>query len=258
MELRTYVNLCEVLDKSCSLDAFKKNVRAEYHAGKTAKGTQHVAIALSVLRRACGVSDDVRGSPKEIVAAGKAEAVGRFIPLDVIVERGVQGDIKGTRRNFTLWLAQLRDAADVAHREATSTARYVSGKRTEQLKDILRDFCHGKRPFPNKGDVTVRDVHKPRASASVKLARPFGFLRKEGEEGPFPHLFEYARGTARFGPDFTVTMGIHGVGVSPSASTSPEASRYNVQHTAAGIRRGSRTKKGFIGGNQLPARTRQS
>jgi len=62
--------LSEVLDRACSLEAFKNNVRREYHAGKTAKGTQHVAIAISVLKRACGVKSKERMTPKEIVAAG--------------------------------------------------------------------------------------------------------------------------------------------------------------------------------------------
>jgi len=63
--------LSETLDKACSVDAFEKNVRREYHAGKTAQGTQHVAIALSVLKRACGVKSKKRMTTKEIVAAGE-------------------------------------------------------------------------------------------------------------------------------------------------------------------------------------------
>jgi hypothetical protein len=69
--LREAIGLDEGLDRSCSLEAFKNNVRREYHAGKTAQGTQHVAIALSVLKRSCGVDSKERMSPKEIVAAGQ-------------------------------------------------------------------------------------------------------------------------------------------------------------------------------------------
>ena len=58
------------LSRECSLDAFKHNIRREYHAGQTAQGTQHVAIALSVLKRSCGVDSKDRMTPKEIVAAG--------------------------------------------------------------------------------------------------------------------------------------------------------------------------------------------
>lgn len=58
------------LNRECSLDAFKHNLRREYHAGQTAQGTQHVAIALSVLKRSCGVDSKDRMTPKEIVAAG--------------------------------------------------------------------------------------------------------------------------------------------------------------------------------------------
>lgn len=58
------------LNRECSLDAFKHNIRREYHAGQTAQGTQHVAIALSVLKRSCGVDSKDRMTPKEIVAAG--------------------------------------------------------------------------------------------------------------------------------------------------------------------------------------------
>ena len=63
--------MSEGLDRACSVAAFEKNVRREYHAGKTAQGTQHVAIALSVLKRACGVKSKKRMTTKEIVAAGE-------------------------------------------------------------------------------------------------------------------------------------------------------------------------------------------
>lgn len=63
--------LNEALDRACSVDAFKKNIRREYHAGKTAQGTQHFAIAINVLKKACGVGYKVREtSPKKIVAMG--------------------------------------------------------------------------------------------------------------------------------------------------------------------------------------------
>jgi hypothetical protein len=64
-------SLSEGLNRTCSLVAFDRNVSREYKAGKTAQGTQHVAIAISVLKRACGVDSKGRMTPKEIVAAGK-------------------------------------------------------------------------------------------------------------------------------------------------------------------------------------------
>lgn len=63
--------MSEGLDRACSVAAFEKNVRREYHAGKTAQGTQHVAIALSVLKRSCGIKSKKRMTTKEIVAAGE-------------------------------------------------------------------------------------------------------------------------------------------------------------------------------------------
>ena len=64
-------SLSEGLNRTCSLVAFDRNVSREYKAGKTAQGTQHVAIAISVLKRACGVDSKERMTSKEIVAAGK-------------------------------------------------------------------------------------------------------------------------------------------------------------------------------------------
>jgi hypothetical protein len=67
-------SLSEALDKACSVAAFEKNIRREYHAGKTAKGTQHFAIAINTLKRACGVNPKEREtSPKKIVAMGKGK-----------------------------------------------------------------------------------------------------------------------------------------------------------------------------------------
>jgi hypothetical protein len=64
-------NLSEVLDKACSVAAFEKNIRKEYYAGKTAKGTQHFAIAINTLKRACGVDPkDQETDPAKIVAKG--------------------------------------------------------------------------------------------------------------------------------------------------------------------------------------------
>jgi hypothetical protein len=86
--------LSEALDKACSVAAFEKNVRREYHAGKTAKGTQHFAIAINVLKRACGVDPKVREtSPKKIVAMGTAttEESEGFIPPKSVQKAAARG-----------------------------------------------------------------------------------------------------------------------------------------------------------------------
>jgi hypothetical protein len=79
--------LSEGLARACSVAAFEKNVRREYHAGKTAKGTQHVAIAMSVLKRACGVKSKERMTTKEIVAAGDRKNEGKEGSSPFRVER---------------------------------------------------------------------------------------------------------------------------------------------------------------------------
>ena len=61
------------LDRRCSVDAVGRNISAEIKAGKPQQ--QAIAIALSVLKRSCGVDDDRKMTPKQIVAAGgKAES----------------------------------------------------------------------------------------------------------------------------------------------------------------------------------------
>jgi len=62
------------LDRRCSMDAFEANIRREYYRGKTAKGTQHFAIAMSTLKRACGVTSKERMTPQQVIAAGKKKA----------------------------------------------------------------------------------------------------------------------------------------------------------------------------------------
>lgn len=53
------------LNKSCSLDAYKANVKELIESGK--KPGQAVAIAIRTLKKCCGVSSDARMSPKSIV-----------------------------------------------------------------------------------------------------------------------------------------------------------------------------------------------
>lgn len=54
--------------KKCSTKAMSQNIRHYRHAGK--EGPQAVAIAYSVLKKACGVTSKERMTPKEIVAKG--------------------------------------------------------------------------------------------------------------------------------------------------------------------------------------------
>lgn len=61
------------LNKSCSVDAFEANIKAEIEAGKDRD--QAVAIAFDTLKDACGVDTDERLSAKEIVSRGKRESV---------------------------------------------------------------------------------------------------------------------------------------------------------------------------------------
>jgi len=62
------------LDKGCSTDAMSKNIKALVDKeGKPQK--QAVAIAYSVLRKACGLQGKEQMTPKQIVAFGKGESV---------------------------------------------------------------------------------------------------------------------------------------------------------------------------------------
>ena len=68
------------LKKSCSLDAFNKNIAMSIEDGK--EQDQAVAIAFTTLRAACGVPDDApKLTAKEIVSkyGGKKESVGSVL-----------------------------------------------------------------------------------------------------------------------------------------------------------------------------------
>jgi hypothetical protein len=169
-----------------------------------------------------------------------------LVSLDTLTER----DTKADRRGFTRWLFQLRKTADAAGRESIGTTKYVSGKHTQQLRDMVQDVCRGKMRFPPPGEVVSRTPPRKRLSPKKQ---EFGFLHREGSR--YPSLFERIQAIGSWGPDYTIPMGIHGVGVSPAASTTPEGSRYNIQHTPMGIRKGRRRKKGMLGTLRLPPGT---
>ena len=84
------------LDKGCSTTAMGKNIKALTKEGK--KQNQSVAIAYSVLRKACGVpSDQGKLTPKKIVAFGKEDtALVTFgLPLD---EGKITLDLNGRKK----------------------------------------------------------------------------------------------------------------------------------------------------------------
>lgn len=127
------------LDKSCSLDAFQKNVRSEYHAGKTAKGTQHVAIAISTLKRACGVADDDRKmTPKEIVASSSKGESKSYVRLMALIER--KPETVGPE-----WFGQVAEAAGSAAREAEAGRR---GPASDRLLGLVGALAQKTGPVP--------------------------------------------------------------------------------------------------------------
>lgn len=149
--------LSEGLDRACSVAAFEKNVRREYHAGKTAQGTQHFAIAINVLKRACGVDSKVREtSPKKIVAMGKEKTEDnlKFGP-------GAKG-----RNPFRLPPVDRGNVKDgPIHRNAKS------GKE---------------QPFLDPEDFTLS------ASGTIRKVKPKG-KPKEKKEEAYPFLMRWVR-----------------------------------------------------------------
>ena len=146
--------LSEKLDKACTVAAFEKNIRREYHAGKTAKGTQHFAIAINVLKRACGVDPKERETnPKKIVAMGsKTESNVKF-----------GGGAKG-RNPFRLPSIDRSLDEPPVHRKAKS------GKE---------------KPFLDPEDFTLS------ISGTIREIKPK--KKKEKKEGAYPALMGWLR-----------------------------------------------------------------
>lgn len=82
-------NLSEVLSESCSREAFEANISAEIKAGKPKE--QAVAIAISTLKKACGVTSDKRMSVDEILKGGMKEAEETRRDVQIVVERVLRG-----------------------------------------------------------------------------------------------------------------------------------------------------------------------
>lgn len=86
-------DMSEALEVACSLLAFKRNIRKAWREGKRRKG-QHVAIAISTLKKACGVPLYSRMRPAIIVAKGaggakpKPKSESRFVTLASVFDQG--------------------------------------------------------------------------------------------------------------------------------------------------------------------------
>jgi len=87
------------LDKSCDDKAVSRNIRQLLKDGKPHK--QAIAIALSVLKRSCGVKRDSKGSPKEIVSKARSESL---VPISDVMQEGFGIDfaIRPSVRNLGL------------------------------------------------------------------------------------------------------------------------------------------------------------
>lgn len=219
------------LDKSCSLDAFKANVRASYKEGKTAKGTQHVAIALSTLKRACGVKDDDRRmSPKDIVAVGqKGESMVR---VDAIVSRATEPVLEifsdaWIRHVGELAEAALREAVD--HRRGPATDRllgWINGYVVRRSTPTFESRNPGSEWGPWRGWLSRLEM-----SAANEAVFELGAAVRDYRLGqiavPNRHSSLFGEGRGRRGPDFAVRTSARGVGTSPSAAPPDANNRTN-------------------------------
>jgi hypothetical protein len=131
------------LNRECSLDAFKHNLRREYHAGQTAQGTQHVAIALSVLKRSCGVDSKDRMTPKEIVAMGgkktmNVESINALLvkAIGQIQEQELSGLIEAKRIPGRMYPIGKQDKQIPLFSDAVT--RHFTQKTKTIVKNILR------------------------------------------------------------------------------------------------------------------------
>lgn len=96
------------LDKSCSADAMSTNTKNL--VGKEGKAQkQAVAIAYSVLRKACGVSSDKgRMTPKQIVSFGsKSEASGSAAAAEALARKNVKAADAALPDDVSAELAKL-------------------------------------------------------------------------------------------------------------------------------------------------------
>jgi len=213
------------LDKSCAVDAVSKNISAEMKDGGKPQ-SQAIAIALSTLRRSCGVPDDGKKmSAKEIVAAG-GKKEGTFIRLAALIERQAPADI-----DAELWLSKLSEAAQKAVKEA---GRWGGGPHTTRLLGLVDDFVQRRTHGPTFEEVGTRNPGSERwlewvtrvSLASENRALPeLSVLIRRYHEGlvaiPSGTKPRFHRMMEKFGIDFATRSSLHGVGTSPSAAKAP-------------------------------------
>lgn len=205
------------LDKSCSLDAFQSNVSASYKEGKRAKGTQHVAIALSTLKRACGVPDDDRKmTPKEIVAVGSKGESQTFVRLAALMERDA-GPTSDPEVDWLRWVGRLSDVAGRAVKEA---GRWKRGPATDKLIALLQYFVQQRIVVPafeesaGQWDEWRGWLSRVEAAAANRAVPELGALIRSLREGRVPVPM-----TERFGIDFAVrTSSPRGGSTSPNSA----------------------------------------
>lgn len=245
------------LDKSCSLDAFKANVRASYKDGKTAKGTQHVAIALSTLKRACGVKDGgKRMSPKEIVAAGQKDESAKVSVSALIAQATEPGDDVFT----DAWVARMRDLAEAAYQEAVRRER---GPATERLLSWLHGYIV-RRPAPtfeakNRGSrwgPWVEWLSRLEMAATNQAVFELGKAVREYRLGEIAEPSNepkrsssellatiFGEGQGKRSIDLAVRTSPRGVGTSPSAAP-PDANNRTNNGTFRAYADGGKIKSG--------------
>jgi hypothetical protein len=238
------------LDKSCSLDAFQGNVSRSYKEGKRAKGTQHVAIALSTLKRACGVpDDDQKMTPKEIVAAG-SKGEGVFIRLSALIEKESAPASSTTADPEVVWLRWIGRLQDVAGMAVKEAGRWKRGPATDKLIDLLQDFVQKRVAIPTFESADPVPGYTPwlgwvgrlEMAASNRAIPELAVLIREfkaGRVGVPPR--EMAE---RFGFDFAVrTSSPSGATLSPS-SAPPEVKGGNDSGTFRAYADGGQIKSG--------------
>lgn len=235
------------LDKRCVVDAVSKNISAEVKARKPQK--QAIAIALSTLKRACGVpDDDQKMTPKEIVAAG-SKGEGVFIRLSALIEKesAPASSTADPEVVWLRWIGRLQDVAGMAVKEA---GRWKRGPATDKLIDLLQDFVQKRVAVPTFESADPVPGYTPwlgwvgrleMAASNRALPELASLIRefKAGRVGVPPREM-----SERFGFDFAVrTSSPSGATLSPS-SAPPEVKGGNDSGTFRAYADGGQIKSG--------------
>lgn len=120
------------LDKSCSTSAMSDNVSRLSKEGKPQD--QAVAIAYSVLKKACGVKSGEKMTPSEIVARGKGESVRVQFGTDVLDE-SVRWD-----SSWKKWERENPDMAKAIEKDLNKAIRASMGSRSVTVDDVLHEY----------------------------------------------------------------------------------------------------------------------